>query len=144
MLTIEDMHTIDNDKHRRAQVAKRMPVDKRCDPKERIFTSGSIFYVDGFTFSGRDQVRQITDRTGTTTSPTACLHEIDASDSRYKYGRNVSTHTTEDLISFLEHVVTAEAALGHTVRVFKFDPAPEVDCDTLKRRVEGELKASSR
>ena len=141
LMTIEDMHTIDNDRHRRAQVAKRVPVDKRRDPKERIFTSGSIFYVDGFTYSGRDQVRQIADRTGTT-SPTACLHAIDASDSRYKYGRNVSTHTTEDLISFLEHVVTTEAALGHTVRVFKFDRAPEVDCDTLKRRVEGELKVS--
>ena len=138
-LTVLDMHHIENDRHRRAQVAKRVAVDPRRDPKEKIYTPGTTFLIDAFTYSGRDQVRQIADRTGTG-SPTTCLHAIDASDSRYKYGRNVTTHTTDDLISFLEHVVTAEAALGHTVRVFKFDRAPEVDCETLKRRVEGELK----
>ena len=53
IMSVEDMHTIDNDRHRRAQVAKRVPVDPRRDPKEKIYTPGTIFYVDAFTFSGR-------------------------------------------------------------------------------------------
>jgi hypothetical protein len=39
----------------------------------------------------------------------------------------------------LSHVVAAEKMLGHEVKVFKFDRAPEIDCETLKRRVESEL-----
>jgi len=55
------------------------------------------------------------------------------------YSFNSDTHTTEVLINFLSHVVVGEKMLGHDVKVFKFDRAPEIDCEVLKRRVESEL-----
>jgi hypothetical protein len=132
LMTIEDMHTIDNDRHRRAQVAKRVPVDKRRDPKERIFTSGSIFYVDNFTYSGKDQVRQIADRTGTT-SPTACMHAIDASDSRYKYGRNVSRSSAPLSVEIAQVCLVRARGLG-----LRTASSPAHNCQGIGEEVGGE------
>ena len=41
--TASDIHIIEHDKHRRAQVAKRVhvPTNPSRDPKERIYTPGS-------------------------------------------------------------------------------------------------------
>jgi hypothetical protein len=90
------------------------------------------------TYAGKDQVTQIADRTGVK-APTSCIMAVDDSDSNYVYSFNTDTHTTEVLINFLSHVVAGEKMLGHEVKVFKFDRAPEIDCEVLKRRVETEL-----
>ena len=57
-LTNVDTHTIEHDRHRRGQVAKRQPTNVERDPKERIYTPGSRFVIDAFTFPGREQVSQ--------------------------------------------------------------------------------------
>jgi hypothetical protein len=137
-MTASDIHVIEHDRHRLAQTAKRKPTNVTRDPKERIFTPGTRFVIDVKTYSGKDQVTQIADRTGVK-APTSCIMAIDDSDSNYVYSFNSDTHTTEVLINFLSHVVAAEKMLGHEVKVFKFDRAPEIDCETLKRRVESKL-----
>ena len=136
--TASDIHIIEHDKHRLAQAAKRKPTNVTRDPKERIYTPGSRFVIDAFTYAGKEQVTQIADRTGVR-APTCCLTAIDDSDSNYVYAFNSATHTTNDWFDFLSHVVAAEKVLNHEVKVFKFDRAPEIDCETLKRRVESEL-----
>eukprot|EP00900_Chrysochromulina_parva_P015137 jgi/Chrpa1/23624/Chrysochromulina_OHIO_Genome00026303-RA len=138
VLTASDIHVIEHDRHRQAQTAKRKPTNVTRDPKERIFTPGTRFVIDVKTYAGKDQVTQIADRTGVK-APTSCIMAIDDSDSNYVYSFNSDTHTTEVLINFLSHVVMGEKMLGHEVKVFKFDRAPEIDCEVLKRRVESEL-----
>ena len=133
-----DTHIIEHDKHRRGQVAKRQPTNVERDPRERIYTPGSRFVVDGFTFPGREQVTQIPTRTGAK-APTCCLTAVDDSDSNYVYAWTSDTHTTDDWFNFLSHVHAAEKVLHHNILVFKFDRAPEIDCERLKRRVESEL-----
>ena len=63
-LTNVDTHTIEHDRHRRGHVAKRQPTNVERDPKERIYTPGSRFIIDAFTFPGREQVSLIPTRTG--------------------------------------------------------------------------------
>ena len=136
--TNNDIHFIEHDKFRRTQVAKRQPQNAEKDPKERIYTSGSRFVVDAFTFPGREQVSLIPTRTGAKV-PTCCLVAVDDSDSGYVYGWTSATHTTDDLVYFLSHVHAAEKVVNHNILVFKFDRAPEIDCERLKQRVESEL-----
>ncbi|KOO30922.1 hypothetical protein Ctob_016205 [Chrysochromulina tobinii] len=138
VLTASDIHVIEHDRHRLAQTAKRKPTNATRDPKERIFTPGARFVIDVKTYAGKDQVTQIADRTGVK-APTCCIMAIDDSDSNYVYSFNSDTHTTEVLINFLSHVVAGEKMLGHEVKVCKFDRAPEVDCEALKRRAESDL-----
>ena len=136
--TNADIHIIEHDRHRRGQVAKRKPTNVERDPKERIFTSGSRFVADAFTFPGREQVSQIPTRAGAK-APTSMLIAVDDSDSGYVYARTSDTHTTDDWVDFFSHVHAAEAIYNHRILAIKLDRAPEFDCERLKQRVEGEL-----
>jgi hypothetical protein len=136
-LTNADIHTIEHDRHRRGQVAKRQPTNVERDPKERIFTPGSRFVCDAFTFPGREQVQHIPTRAGAK-APTCCLVAIDDA-TGYVYAKTSDTHTTDDWVDFFSHVHAAEVMYNHKMLAVKLDRAPEFDCERLKRRVEGEL-----
>ena len=137
-MTASDIHIIEHDRHRRGQVAKRQPTNVERDPKERIFTPGSRFVADAFTFPGREQVSQIPTRAGAK-APTSMLIAVDDSDSGYVYARTSDTHTTDDWVDFFSHVHAAEEVYHHKILAIKLDRAPEFDCERLKRRVESEL-----
>jgi len=136
-LTNADIHTIEHDKHRRGQVAKRQPTNVERDPKERIFTPGSRFVCDAFTFPGREQVSHIPTRAGAK-APTCCMIAVDDA-TGYVYAKTSDTHTTDDWVDFFSHVHAAEVMYNHKMLAIKLDRAPEFDCERLKRRVESEL-----
>ena len=136
-LTNADIHTIEHDKHRRGQVAKRQPTNVERDPKERIFTPGSRFVCDAFTFPGREQVSHIPTRAGAK-APTCCMIAVDDA-TGYVYAKTSDTHTTDDWVDFFSHVHAAEVMYNHKMLAVKLDRAPEFDCERLKRRVESEI-----
>lgn len=59
--------------------------------------------------------------------------------SSYGYIASGKTHTVDDWIAFIRHVMLDARSHGHTPRTLRFDRAPELATPELARRVEAEL-----
>ena len=127
---------IDNDRIRRQQVAKAKPMLEQRQPKTRHYDKGAVWVIDGFTYSGKDVVKQLDGSIG-------MLHGWEDSGTDYGYGRNVSGFTSEAHVDFMVHIFASEKKLGHTVVKFKLDAAPYIDTDYVKQQVESKTLAVS-
>ena len=111
---------------RRRPVAKRTAADKRASkPGQRL----------------------ICDCSGPFSQPcvlTGCTYELSAIDECTSRGwvEDVKSHTIEEWIDFLRSVVLEVQKHGHAVLVFRFDRAPELRSDRLKKRLERELSVT--
>ena len=119
---------IDHDQFRRLQCSKKKPVGRTLvrDLAER---PGEVFICDGF---GKHSAASPLD------GAVYQLHAVDEY-TNFGYVKSVSTHTIDDWMDFLREVALDARANGHSPKMFRFDQAPELRSDSLRKRVNQEL-----
>ena len=108
---------------RRSHVAKQTPGDKRATkPGQRLILDGSGPFAEACIVTG------------------SC-YELSAIDEKTSRGwvQPTKTHTIDDWIDFLRTVLLEVKKHGHVTLALRFDRAPELRSDKLKKRVEREF-----
>ena len=128
-LSTSQREAVNSDMNRAIAQSKHAPTSST--PRRDLATEpGSVFILDGF---GQHSPASPID---------GAVYSFHAVCERTSYGfsADAKTHTVEDWMVFLRNLVLVAKKDGYSPKVFRFDRAPELRTDELKRRVEHELK----